>query len=43
MIDLTRNEAQIEKNAKLCAQQDIILPTFAQMADPSLVPEKIKE
>ncbi len=43
MIDLTRNEAQIEKNAKTCAQLDIILPTFAQMADPSLVPEKIKE
>ncbi|MCD6343635.1 MAG: pyridoxal-5-phosphate-dependent protein subunit beta, partial [Spirochaetaceae bacterium] len=43
MIDLTRNEAQIEKNAKLCAQRDIILPTYAQMADPSLIPEKIKE
>jgi len=43
MIDLTRNEAQIEKNAKLCAERDIILPTYAQMADPSLIPEKIKE
>jgi len=43
MIDLTRNEAQIEKNAKICAEQDIILPTYAQMADPSLIPEKIKE
>ena len=43
MIDLTKNEAQIEKNAKLCAQQDIILPTFAQMADPSLIPNEIKE
>lgn len=43
MIDLTRNETQIEKNAKLCAERDIILPTYAQMADPSLIPDKIKE
>ncbi len=43
MIDLTKDEAQIEKNAKFCAQQDIILPTFAQMADPSLIPDEIKE
>jgi cysteine synthase A len=42
MINLTKNEAQIEKNAKICAEQDIILPTYAQMADPSLIPEEIR-
>ena len=41
MIDLTRNEEQIEKNAKICAEQDIILPTYAQMSDPGLVPDDI--
>ena len=43
MIDLRKDEKQIEKNAKICAQQDIILPTYKQMADPSLIPDKIKE
>jgi len=41
MIDLTRNEAQIDRNAKICAEQNIILPTYAQMADPTLVPQSI--
>lgn len=43
MINLGKNNAQIEKNAKLCAQQDIILPTYAQMADPSLIPDAIRK
>ncbi len=43
MIDLTRNEAQIDKNAKICAKQDIILPTYAQMTNPSTIPNKIVE
>ena len=41
MIDLKKNEERIEKNAKICAEQDIVLPTYAQMADPSLVPDSI--
>jgi len=43
MIDLHLNEKQIEKNAKLCAKKGIILPTFAQMAEPQTIPERIKE
>ncbi|MCG8454533.1 MAG: pyridoxal-phosphate dependent enzyme [Spirochaetales bacterium] len=43
MIDLTRNDAQIDKNAKICAERDIILPTYAQMANPSLIPESIQQ
>jgi cysteine synthase len=43
MIDLTKNEAQIEKNARLCARQGILLPTYEQMAEPDTIPESIKE
>ena len=43
MIDLTRNEAQIEKNAQLCAKQGILLPTYEQMAEPDTIPAEIKE
>jgi len=43
MINLSRNETQVEKNAKICAEQNIILPTYAQMADPSLIPDSIKK
>ena len=43
MIDLSENEAQIVENAKICAKQGIILPTYAQMANPSMIPEKIKQ
>ncbi len=43
MMNLTQNESQIDKNAKICARQNIILPTYAQMADPSLIPDSIVE
>lgn len=43
MIDLSLNEQQIERNARLCAQKNIILPTYAQMADPEKIPEEVKE
>ncbi|MFW6214669.1 MAG: pyridoxal-phosphate dependent enzyme [Alkalispirochaetaceae bacterium] len=43
MIDLTLNEKQIEKNAALCARQGIVLPTYAQMANPETIPEEIQE
>ncbi|MGM0675252.1 MAG: pyridoxal-phosphate dependent enzyme [Spirochaetota bacterium] len=42
MIELTRNEEQIEKNAQLCARQGILLPTYAEMANPETIPEEIK-
>ncbi|MCK5832423.1 pyridoxal-phosphate dependent enzyme [bacterium] len=43
MIDLTIDEKQIERSAKHCKERGILLPTFAQMRDPSLVPQKIKD
>jgi cysteine synthase A len=42
MIDLNINRAQMEKNARRCAERDIVLPTFAQMRDPSLIPDEIR-
>ncbi|GIS36990.1 MAG: hypothetical protein Ct9H90mP9_0200 [Pseudomonadota bacterium] len=34
MIDLTRNEAQIRKNAAHCRERNIRLPTFREMKNP---------
>lgn len=43
MIDLTTHQEQIEKNAKLCARQGIVLPTYAEMAEPDTIDPAIKE
>ncbi len=43
MIDLNVNEAQRQKNIKRCREKRILLPTFAQMRDPSKVPEAVKK
>lgn len=43
MIDLTKNEARLEKAVARARENNIVIPTFAQMKDPSLVPEKIRE
>jgi cysteine synthase len=43
MIDLNVNEAQRKKNIQRCREKGIILPTYAQMRDPSKVPEAIKK
>ena len=43
MIDLTMNEKQIKLSAQRCKEKNIILPTYAQMKDPQLVPDKYKE
>ncbi|MCR5269352.1 MAG: pyridoxal-5-phosphate-dependent protein subunit beta [Lachnospiraceae bacterium] len=43
MIDLTRNEASLERNIRKARENRIIIPTIAQMKDPKLIPEKIKE
>ncbi len=37
------NKSTMENTAQRCRERDIIVPTFAQMKDPSLIPEKIKE
>jgi cysteine synthase len=43
MIDLSVFEERLERTIERARERDIIIPTFAQMKDPSLVPEKIKE
>ena len=43
MIDLTVNEEQLERTARRARERGIIVPTFKQMRDPSLVPEKIRK
>ena len=43
MIDLTMHEDVKKKNVQQCRAQNIIYPTFAQMKDPSLIPDSIQE
>ena len=42
MIDLTIIEDRLTRAANRAKEQDIIIPTYAQMKEPSLVPDKIK-
>ena len=41
MIDLSVNENQTDINARICADNEIILPTFEQMANPQTIPPEI--
>ena len=43
MIDLTINKAQLERTIQRAREKNIIIPTFAQMKNPELIPESIKE
>jgi cysteine synthase len=43
MIDLQVMEKRLERVVERARERDIIIPTVAQMKDPSLVPDKIKE
>jgi len=43
MIDLTVNSKQLEAAVSRARERNIIIPTFAQQKDPSLIPAKIKE
>ena len=43
MIDLTINKAGLEHNIAKAKENDIIIPTFAQMEHPETIPEKIQE
>ncbi|MDH5605663.1 MAG: pyridoxal-phosphate dependent enzyme [Anaerolineae bacterium] len=43
MIDLTIIEERLERAAARAKQQNIIIPTYAQMKDPGLTPTKVKE
>ncbi len=42
-IDLTVYPDRLERTIQRVRERNIIIPTFAQMRDPSLVPDKIKE
>ena len=43
LINLRKHKAIIAKNAERCREKGIILPTFAQMKDPALILDDIKE
>ena len=43
MIDLTLNEAQLERTVQRARERNLIMPTFAQMRDPAQAPAKIRE
>ncbi len=42
MIDLTMVHDQLDHTVKRARERNIIIPTFAQMKDPSLIPDRIK-
>jgi cysteine synthase A len=42
MIDLTVHPEQLERTARRCREKGIIVPTFAQMKNPDLIPETIR-
>ncbi len=42
-IDLTVRQDRLERAVKRARERNIILPTFAQMKDPSLIPDKVKK
>ncbi len=42
MIDLTRDEATLAASAAIARERSIVIPTFRQMRDPSLIPEEVR-
>ena len=42
-IDLSTEEDRRERSVQRVRERNIIIPTFAQMKDPDLIPQKIKE
>ncbi len=43
MLDLTKNESTLKKAIELARERQIIIPTFRQMQNPGLIPDKAKE
>jgi cysteine synthase len=42
-IDLTVDKSRLERAVKRAKERNIIIPTFAQMKNPALIPNKVKE
>ena len=42
-IDLTVDEERLERAVQRARERGVLIPTFAQMQDPSLIPEEIRE
>jgi len=42
MIDLTVNNERLERAVQRARERNIIIPTFAQMRDPALIPDSVK-
>jgi cysteine synthase A len=42
MIDLTIHKKQLERTVQRARERNIYIPTFAQMKDPSLIPDGVK-
>jgi len=42
VFDMTVHEDVLEKTVKRAQERNIIIPTFAQQKDPSLIPDKVK-
>lgn len=43
MINLTINKEGLQHNIEKAKQNNVIIPTFAQMQNPELIPDKIKD
>lgn len=43
LINLEKHPEIIKKNAERCKEKGIVLPTFAQMKNPDLIPDSVKE
>jgi len=43
MIDLSIHEEQLERTVQRARERNIIVPTFAQMKNPDLIPDSVKE
>ena len=43
MIDLSLDKKQLERTVEQAKKQNIVIPTFAQMKDPGLIPDSVKD
>ena len=43
MIDLTMHEERLQHAIDRAKERNILIPTFAQMQNPALIPENVKK